>query len=91
MRIGLLDRLFPKGSSVDPAVATALASLGRSETDLRELGDRLLRSGVEPVNIPRALANAELVSWFFRLPNPNRITLDESLVLINWARYGWRR
>lgn len=71
-----------------PGVAQALAAAGRSEADLQELQDRLVRSGVETSRIAPALANAGLVRWFFSLPDPAKISLDHSLELINWARYG---
>lgn len=71
-----------------PGVRLALDAAARKETDLRELQDRLTRSGVEDEMLPSALGNAQLLSWFFSLPDPNRITFADSLRLINWARYG---
>ena len=94
--MGILSRLFSGDESQDdanramqvPAVQAALMAAGRTEADLRELADRLQRSGVEQDMIPSALRNPDLVAWFFSLPDPQRISLDDSIRLINWARYG---
>ncbi len=62
-----------------PGVRPALAHAGRSVEDLRELQDRLIRSGVERERVSSALANAELIAWFFSLPSPDRISFDDSM------------
>src|SRR3990172_6017488 len=94
--MGILSRLLGGNANEDavilalsvPEVRAALTAAGRTESDLRELQDRLLRSGVEPANVPAALGNVALLRWFFSLPDTNKISLDDSLRLINWARYG---
>ena len=72
----------------EPQIRAVLESAGRTEFDLRELEDRLVRSGVEPARVPAALRNIALLSWFFALPDTNKVSLNDSLRLIYWARYG---
>ena len=94
--MGILSRFFGVNIGGDavahaldvPEVQEALTALGRNGVDLRELQDRLVRSGVERVNIPTALRNVALLTWFFSLPDTNKISQDDSLRLMNWARYG---
>ena len=71
-----------------PRIQAILGTAGRTESDLRELKDRLARSGVEDEMVPSALTNVELLAWFFSLPDTNRISFDDSLRLLNWARYS---
>ncbi|MCC6679880.1 MAG: hypothetical protein IT445_03160 [Phycisphaeraceae bacterium] len=72
----------------NPNVTEFLHSKGLGADDLQALRSRLIATVPEKDRADRAIADVELLEWFFSLPDPNKITLDESLQLINWVRYG---
>lgn len=74
----------------DPEIQETLAMLGRSGRDLRGLLNRMHIFVPEDKLAYEALRNAEIVQWYFSLPNPEKATRNESLMLSLWVRYGDR-
>ena len=95
--MGIFSRFVSGGNREDKAVKRAMSNPSvlsfmqeRKLTveDIRALRSRLRALVPEEKLSDRALLNVDLLDWFFSLPDPNVLTLDQSLQLTKWVRYG---
>ena len=71
----------------DPAVRAFLEPRSLEASHLAELRDRLDRSGIpEKGRCDSALRDVQLLQWYFSLPDPNKLTIEESLELMARVR-----
>jgi len=81
-------------NAVRRAMANPAVISFMQEHDLTEEHVKALRSRLNALGIPeeeradQALLNIELLEWFFSLPDPNKLTFEQSIQLTNWVRYG---
>ncbi len=71
-----------------PDVRDALAALGKTVEDVDALRNRLGALGVAGVALERAIADTELLRWYFSLEDPS--TMDVAITLGAWAQRGRR-
>lgn len=65
-----------------------LADAGNGRSLLLALYRTLKRFGVESWRAERALSNPALIQWYVKHHDPRTTSLQQTMVLVNWARGG---
>ena len=89
-RVDRSDQRAIEEALSNSTVQTTLSEIDIDGDHLAFLLNRLHACGVETDRAYEGIRNPDIIRWYFGLPDPQKLTFDESLELINWVRYGVR-